>query len=126
MSNVEQQPQITINQLEHPRNSFRYTGIYDSFIYLTGCFKPRLHRNTINPDNPSGDYANRVLPSSTISTDNGTTKTVLSGNDMNKARLYHANNGLTGAVVYLDKYQTYYNEAALASSGKVLAQALAG
>jgi len=35
-------------------------------------------------------------------------------------------NGLAGAVVYLDKYQTYYNGAALASSGKVVAQALAG
>ncbi|MNL28167.1 hypothetical protein D3C87_1497980 [compost metagenome] len=96
--NVEQ-PQITINQLEHSGYSSRYTGIYDSFIYLSGCFKPYLYRNTINPDNRSGDYANSVLPSSTITTDNGTTKTVLSGNDMNKARLYHVNNGVTGAVV---------------------------
>lgn len=123
--NVEQ-PQITINQLEHPGYSSRYTGIYDPFIHLSGCFKPYLHRNTINPDNRSGDYANSVLPSSTITTDNGTTKTVLSGNDMNKARLYHVNSGVTGAVVYLDKYQTYYNEAALASTGTVVAEALAG
>lgn len=100
-----EQPRILCNQIEQPSTS-PYSGVYGCSMYLSNCFEPLVHGNTINPNNSA-----TTIPGATIAMDGGTSNPVFSLNDIQKGGSVHFSSDATVIGIDIRPDNTYYGAA---------------